>query len=200
MRKLALLSVWLVATPITLVYSFFLLAQASSTTALGSLLRFKVRTMAKEAPYTLFSSLPRSVSDIKTAVQAGDARPVIIKDFLRVHRSPLEPYAEEIVVASDQHGLDYRLLPAIAMAESGAGKEIPYGSYNAWGYGIYGDQVLGFSGWKDGVWSMAEYLKKEYLDLGYDTPEKMMPKFCPPSLAKGGAWAKAVNYFINQMG
>lgn len=199
MRKLVLLSVWLIATPITLVFSFLLLAQVSSTTALGSLLRFKVRTMAKEPSYTLFSSLPRSASDIKTAVQTGDARPVLVKDFLRLHHSPLEPHAEDIVAASDKYGLDYRLIPAIAMAESGAGKEIPAGSYNAWGYGIYGNQVLGFSGWKDGIWSMAEYLKKGYLDLGYDTPEEMMPKFCPPSLAKGGAWANAVNYFINQM-
>lgn len=199
MRKLVLLSVWFIATPITLVCSFFLLARVSSTTALGSLLRFKARAMVKEPPYTLFSSLPHSASDIKTAIQSGDARPVIVKDFLRFHRSPLEPYAGEIVVASDEYGIDYRLIPAIAMAESGAGKAIPEGSYNAWGYGIYGDQVLGFSSWKDGVWSIAEYLKKEYIDVGYETPEEMMPKFCPPSLAKGGPWAKAVNYFVNQM-
>lgn len=199
MRKLVLLSVWSITTPITLVYSVLLLAQISSTPALGSLLRFQARAIVKKSPYTLFSSLPHSASDIKTAVKSGDARPVILKNFLKLHRSPLELYSEEIVAASDKYEIDYRLIPAIAMAESGAGKEIPGGSYNAWGYGVYGDQVLGFSSWKDGVWSMAEYLKKEYIDLGRTTPEEMMPKFCPLSLAKGGTWAKAVNYFLDQM-
>jgi len=194
-----LLSVWLLATPATLIYSFYLLAQVSSTTALGSLIRFKARTLIREPPYALFSSLPQSVGDIKTAVEFGDARPVIVRDFFRLYRSPLEPYANLIVEVSDKYGFDFRLLPAIAMAESGAGKEIPNDSYNAWGYGIYGDQVLGFSSWEEGIERVARGLKEDYFDHGLDTPEEIMPKYAPPSVAKGGPWAKTVRYFINQM-
>lgn len=199
MRKFALFSVWLLATPATLVCSIYLLAQASSTTAFGSLLRFKARTLTKEPSYALFTSLPQSASDIKTAIESGDARPVLVRDFFRFYNSPLEPYADFVVETSDKYGLDFRLIPAIAMAESGAGKEIPHSSYNAWGYGVYGDQVLGFSGWKEGIERVARGLKEDYIDYGLDTPDKIMPKYAPPSVAKGGPWAIAVNQFINQM-
>lgn len=199
MRKLALLSIWLLATPATLVCSIFLLAQASSTTAFGSLLRFKARTLIKEPPYTLFSSLPQSAGDIKTAIEAGDARPVLVRDFFRFYNSPLEPYADFVVETSDKYGLDFRLIPAISMAESGAGKNIPANSHNAWGYGIYGDQVLGFSGWKEGIEKVAKGLKEDYIDYGLDTPDKIMPKYAPPSVAKGGPWAKTVTQFMSQM-
>jgi len=91
-------------------------------------IRIAARPEAIFVSYGDMLRVPGSASDIKTAVQAGDARPVIVKDFLKIHRSPLEPYAEDIVTASDQYGFDYRLLPAIAMAESGAGKEIEYNS------------------------------------------------------------------------
>lgn len=199
MRKLALLSVWFLLTPLTLIYSLYLLAQASSVTEFDSLLRFKARNLVKEPPYTLFSSLPRTATDIKTAIKTGDARPVIVRDFFRLYRSPLEPHADYIVEISDKYGLDFRLLPAIAMAESGAGKEIPDNSYNAWGYGVYGDQVLGFTSWEEGIERVARSLREDYIEYGLETPEEIMPKYAPPSVAKGGPWAKAVSQFINQM-
>jgi len=199
MRKLSLLSIWLFATPITLIYSLYLFAQVSSTTAFGSLLRFKARTLVKEPSYTLFSSLPQSVNDIKTAIEFGDARPVIVRDFFRLYRSPLEPHADLVVEVSDKYGLDFRLLPAIAMAESGAGKAIPEDSHNAWGYGVYGDQAIKFSSWEEGIERVGKALKEDYIDYGLDTPEKIMPKYAPPSVEKGGPWAKAVTEFVNQM-
>lgn len=199
MKKLALFSIWLLVTPATLIFSLYLLAQVSSTVAFGSLLRFKAHTLIKEPSYALFSSLPQSVSDIKTAVEFGDARPVIVRDFLRFYRSPLEPHANLIVEVSDKYGFDFRLLPAIAMAESGAGKEIPEDSHNAWGYGIYGDQAIKFSSWEEGIEKVGYGLKRDYIDYGLDTPEEIMPKWAPPSVAKGGPWAEAIKYFVNQM-
>jgi len=199
MRKLALLSVWFLSTPLVLIYFLYLFAQTSSVTEFDSLLHFKARNLVKEPPYTLFSSLPRTATDIKTAIKTGDARPVIVRDFLRLYHSPLEPYANFIVEVSDKYGFDFRLLPAIAMAESGAGKEIPDDSYNAWGYGVYGDQVLGFTSWEEGIERVAKSLKEDYISYGLKTPEEMMPKYAPPSLDKGGPWAKAVQYFIDQM-
>lgn len=148
----------------------------------------------------MFSSLPATVNDIRTAVEMGDARPVIVENFLEnLYGTPIAPYSKLMVEVADKYGIDFRLLPAIAIVESGGGKAIPEGSYNAWGYGIYGDQVLGFTSWEEGIQKMAEYLKDEYIDRGFDTPEKIMPKYAPPSVEKGGPWAKAVSACMAQM-
>jgi hypothetical protein len=45
---------------------------------------------------------------------------------------PLEPYADEMVAAADNAGIDWRLLPTIAMLESGAG--VSACGNNAYGY------------------------------------------------------------------
>lgn len=194
-----MLSVWFITTPITLIISLYLYTQVSSTKALGSLFRLRAKNLIRESPYTMFSSLPATINDIRTAVKTGDARPVIVEDFLNFYNSPLTPYSKLIVEVSDKYGLDFRLLPAIAMAESGAGKEIPEGSHNAWGYGIYGDQVMRFSSWTEAIEKVAYNLKVDYIDLGLDTPEEIMPKYAPPSVEKGGPWAKAVSSCMAQM-
>jgi hypothetical protein len=197
MRKLILLSVWFVTTPLTLIVSLYLYTQVSSTRALGSLFRLKVKNLIQESPYVMFSSLPATVSDIQTAVKAGDARPVIIEDFL--NGAPLTSFSKHMVEISDKYDLDFRLLPAIAMVESGGGRAIPEESYNAWGWGIYGDQVMRFESWPEAIETVASGLKINYIDLGLDTPEKIMPKYAPPSVEKGGPWAKAVSSYLAQM-
>jgi hypothetical protein len=197
MRRLLLLSIWSITTPLTLIISLYLYTQISSTKALGSLFRLQVKNLVRESPYVMFSSLPATVSDIRAAVKAGDARPVIVENFL--NGGPLAPFARQMVEISDNYGLDFRLLPAIAMAESGGGRAIPEDSCNAWGWGIYGDQVIRFESWTEAIKTVAYGIKTEYLDLGLDTPEKMMPKYAPPSVEKGGPWAKAVSSYMGRM-
>ena len=198
MRKLVLLSVWFFGTSLTLIISLLSLWEVYFPTAFFSLLRFQTHQIYK-SPYHFFSSLPQSIGDIKSAVKYNDARPLILKEFFRFYRSPLEPYAEYIVKISDKYGIDYRLIPAIAMAESGGGKNIPKDSYNAWGWGIYGENVVKFKNWEEGIERVAKSLKEDYIDQGLDTPEKIMPKWAPPSVHKGGPWAKAVRHFLAQM-
>jgi len=194
-----LLSIWFIATPLTLILSLYLYNQVSSTKTLGSLFRLQAKSLLKDSPYVLFSSLPATVSDIRTAVEMGDARPVIVENFLDLYDSPITSYAKLMVEVSDKYGFDFRLLPAISMVESGGGKAIPEGSYNAWGYGIYGDQVIRFSNWGEAIEKVAYGLKVDYIDHGLDTPEEIMPKYAPPSVEKGGPWAKAVSTFMDQM-
>ena len=64
-----------------------------------------------------------------------DTRVEKVKIFLSSYNSPLAPYAEEFVEASDKNGYDYRILPAIALIESTGGKFTPScAPYNPFGW------------------------------------------------------------------
>ncbi len=70
------------------------------------------------------SSKPSSAS-LKSNVVAGDARPLIIKNYLKYYNSPLVLHADYIFKVSQQLGMDYRLLVAIAQQESNLCKKFP---------------------------------------------------------------------------
>ena len=118
-----------------------------------------------------------------------DKRVAILKSFFRKYDSPLYDHADFIVRVSDKNGLDYRLIPAIAMQESTACKVIPYGSHNCWGWGIYGTMVTRFNSYPEAIETVAVGLKKNYIDQGLTTPEEIMAKYTPSS---NGSWAKGV--------
>lgn len=88
---------------------------------------------------------------------------------------------------------------AIAQQESNLCKKIPENSFNCWGYGIYGDKVTRFSNYIEGLEIVARNLKKNYIDRGLDTPEKIMAKYTPPSLEIGGPWARGVSQFMSDL-
>lgn len=137
-----------------------------------------------------FSSFPSS-NQIISQAEVGDGRVANLKAFFRKYNSPLYDYAELIVKVSDKYGFDYRLLPAIAMQESTLCKYIPENSYNCWGYGIYGDQVIKFSSYEEAIETVARGIKRDYLDKGLTTPELVMKKYTPSS---PGTWAKGVSF------
>jgi hypothetical protein len=129
----------------------------------------------------------------------SDARVYIVKNYLKKYSSPLEPYSQNLVNISDKYSLDYRLLVAIAQQESNLCKKIPELSHNCWGYGIYGDKVTRFDSYPQAMDTVAGTLKRKYIDYGLDTPEKIMAKYTPPSIEKGGPWAKGVNQFMSDL-
>lgn len=129
----------------------------------------------------------------------ADARPLLIQKYLSKYNSPLEPYSQIIVNISDKYYLDYRLLVAIAQQESNLCKKIPENSHNCWGFGIYGDKVTRFDNYPQAIETVAKALKRNYIEKGLDTPEKIMAKYTPPSLEKGGPWAKAVSQFFEDL-
>lgn len=126
----------------------------------------------------------------------ADGRVLLITNYLKRYKSPLLPHAKDLVEISDKYSLDWRLLAAIAQQESNLCKKIPENSYNCWGYGIYGDLVTRFNSYVDGMDTVARGLKKNYVDRGLDTPEKIMAKYTPPSQ---GSWAKGVNQFLSDI-
>lgn len=149
-------------------------------------------------PYHLFRTQPSQAQVLGTQIQAEDARSEILKNYLRDYHSPLADYAKELISVADKFALPWTLLPAIAGKESGFGKVIPFGSYNAWGWGIYSGQSAGlsFSSWEEAIKAVASGLREDYFDKGVDTVEEIEAYYTPSSLDRGHTWRDGVNYFI----
>lgn len=115
-----------------------------------------------------------------------------IETYFRVNRNnaPLADYAEKFVEVANKYGLDYRLLPAIAVMESGGGKSL-FRSYNAWGYGKYS-----FNSFEEGIEIVGKGLKEGYIDKGRVTPAQIAPIYCPPNATN---WARSVQKFMNEI-
>lgn len=115
-----------------------------------------------------------------------------IEKYLRVNRgnAPLAKYAAKFVEVAKKYEIDYRLLPAISVMESGGGKS-NFRSYNAWGWG-----KKGFSSFEEGIETVGRGLRNGYMDKGADTVDKMAPIYCPPNATN---WARNVKQFMNEI-
>ncbi len=113
-----------------------------------------------------------------------------IRKYLAGRNAPLADYAEEFVKAADYYSIDYRIVAAISVIESGGGKH-NFKAYNAWGWG-----KSPFENWTDGIWSVSAGISR-YYSRGLTRPELIAPYYCPPNAVK---WAQNVNYVMNQIG
>ena len=149
------------------------------------------------APHSYaFNEAGSSATLEPTVEQSGpDNRAQILKGFLLEYDSPLAPYAEDFVESADNHNLDWRLVASIAGLESTFGKHIPYNSYNGWGWGVYGDNVIRFNSWSEGIETISQGLRERYLK---DKPESD-PYFIGPTYAASPTWAQRVSYFMEKM-
>ena len=67
--------------------------------------------------------------------QALDARVVRLEEYLRAYNSPVAHLAPVFIEIADEKGLDWRLLPAIAVVESSAGKRMRHNNLFGWASG-----------------------------------------------------------------
>jgi hypothetical protein len=74
-------------------------------------------------------------SDKPPTHQKSDIREAILRRFLRESHSPVESYAETFIVEADAHHLDWRLLPSLAVIESGAGQRNRRNNFFGWANG-----------------------------------------------------------------
>lgn len=121
-----------------------------------------------------------------------DKRVIKLEKFLETYDSPLAEYADKLVESADKYGLDWKLVPAITGVESTFGKQIPAGSYNAYGWA---NGAFYFQSWEQSIELVSKTLKEKYLERGLDTPYKMAPVYAPPSKT----WAWKVIFFMNKI-
>ena len=183
-RKIAVVSSWFLITPLALVFLLVLVTQHK-----------KIDYLAKVGPQvTAQGPQSNQLEGNVLGVEISDMRPFYVENFLK--GTKLAPYSGLIVETSDKYGLDYRLIPAIAMKESGGGNAIDESTHNAWGFA---NGKIGWSSWEEAIESVAKTLKTKYADKGLTTPDEIMPVYAPPQLSTGGKWAKDVNHFFDKL-
>lgn len=188
MRKLFYYSAFFVITPVIFLFALIL-----------TLILYTHKTTDSYMVYdkkVVYAALPTTQNVLSGSITQEDGRAEKIRQFLAKYNSPLEPYAQDLVNAADEYGLDHRLLAAIAMQESGLCKTIPDNSHNCWGFGIYGSTVTRFKDYKEGIYTVSKALATRYKQKGLVTPEQIMTMYTPSS---NGSWAFSVNYFMSTL-
>lgn len=126
-------------------------------------------------------------------VKKADKKALILAKYLERYDSPLQYHAQDFVEAADMNGLDWKLLPSIAGVESTFGKHIP-GGYNAYGWGVYGNNALYFKSWRDGMFTVAKGLRENYINRGLTNPYSMNRIY-----AASPEWGWKVSYFMSDL-
>lgn len=122
-----------------------------------------------------------------------DSEAEVLAKYLAQFESPLQYNAQDFVDAARTFGLDWKMLPAIAGVESTFGKFIP-GGYNAWGWGVYGNQAIYFTSWREAIFTIAAGLRENYINKGLTEPYSMNRAY-----AASPYWGGKVSYFMNDM-
>lgn len=189
MKKILILFLFIIFTPLNLGISLLALDHLPKPKPI-------ITSFQPQSSQPLFTALPPVVGQVKGSFNIADARPVLITNFLEKNNSPILPYVEEILKAAERYQIDYRFLLAIAQCESNLCKKIPEDSYNCWGWA---NGEAKFDSWEQAFDEVAKTLKSDYIDQGLTTPDKIMPKYAPPSVEKGGPWAKCVTQFMDEL-
>ncbi|MBI2598880.1 glucosaminidase domain-containing protein [Candidatus Curtissbacteria bacterium] len=184
-KKLGLFFMWMVLTPIVLGLSTFLLL--TNTARINQIVSTTGSLVAQE-------SKTNTLDGQILGTEIFDMRPYLIASTLQ--KTVLAPYAAYMVEISDKYGIDYRLIPAIAMKESGGGNKAPKDTYNAWGFE---NGKTRFDSWEQAIDIVGKTLKVRYVDKGLVTAEQIMPVYAPPAVEAGGKWARDINYFFSKM-
>lgn len=195
--KISMVLVWF---PLTLGLLFCNLLVLSRMSARSSSQAYE-KTRIYRVPIAS-SALVGSEQVLGATIEAGDARALILSSYLTKQESPLAEFASYIIDRAEAYGIDYRMVPAIAMCESGGGKRIPTkDSYNAWGISVYTGQLTGkkFVNWMYAIDWVSKYIKEKYHDQSLVELTDIGAKWAPPSVENGNSWANCVNFFMNQM-
>ncbi len=111
------------------------------------------------------SSVSGPAQDLPQSKYQGDPRLTKLTDFLESFGSPVHHLAADFLAAADLHNLDWRLLPSIAIIESGGGKAAAKNNIFGWG-----SAKRGFSDVREGIYVVASRLahSKLYKDKTLD--------------------------------
>lgn len=172
------------------------LISALLTTVFNSEELYKTLIYDSNAQKPKYQALPEETREVVAQTSIEDGRIVALERFFQDYKSPLEPYAEQIVMLADKYDLDYRLVPAIAMKESTLCHKIPKDSHNCWGYGIYGNKVTRFESYEQAINTVSKGLGERYIGIGLVDPYEIMTKYNPVST---GSWAETVSFVMEKI-
>lgn len=174
----------------------FLLTLALLSSIFNSSDSSKVQILGSSNQKPKYQALPEETREVVSKTSVQDGRVTALERFFSEYDSPLEGHAGLIVDLADEYGMDYRLVPAIAMKESTLCHKIPKNSHNCWGYGIYGDKVTRFESYKEGIETVSKGLGERYVGIGLVDPYEIMTKYNPVST---GSWAETVSFVMERI-
>ncbi len=88
--------------------------------------------------------------------------------YFQAVKSPLEEHSIEFVEAAKRYGIDWRLLPALAMVETAGGRA------GVRGHNVFGWGRARFDSPKEAIWTVAEQLGEGESYRGKSTREKLI--------------------------
>jgi hypothetical protein len=97
-----------------------------------------------------------------------DVRESVLRKFLQEASSPVESYAATFIAEADSHHLDWRLLPSLAIVESGAGQRERRNNIFGWANG-----ASRFSSVTEAIHHVAEALAESRPYRGKDLRGKL---------------------------
>jgi hypothetical protein len=159
---------------------------------------FILTVCARGSSVTAFERISDSTAQLTAhGIPEKDSRASTLRGFLAGFDSPIANDAEVFVREADRNNLDWRLVAAIAGAESTFGKHIPTGSYNAWGWGVFTGTQDGihFADWAEGIAIVSEGLRKNYLDKGATDLYEIGWIYA----ANGQSWGDHVGFFMEKI-
>lgn len=190
MKKLLALSSFFLIIPVGIFTSIIILS-------LVSLNHTKSQTLGVHSKGVAYAALPESDNLMEATIVEEESKEEILRQFFAKYNSPLEPYAGKFIESAEENGLDYRLLPAIAMQESNLCRRVIPDSHNCWGWGIYGSKVTKFSSYEEAIDTVSRGLANKYRDKhGLITPKEVGQMYNPRNTNN---WAENVSYFMNQL-
>jgi hypothetical protein len=77
----------------------------------------------------------QSDQDVTKNRKRFDLREAILRKFLKDKRCPDQEFTEVFIAEADAHDLDWRLLPSLALVESGGGREMRGNNLFGWANG-----------------------------------------------------------------
>lgn len=124
-----------------------------------------------------------------------DNRAKILEDYLNKYDSPLAPYAKIFIEEADKNNLDWKLVVSIAGNESYFGHLIPFYSYNAWGYGVYGNNVRNFYSWENGIEVVSNAIRTDYINTWGAQDVYEIGSF----YAEDPLWANKITHYMTEL-
>jgi hypothetical protein len=191
-RKSLLLFAWFPLTFLLLIVNLFMLTAYAKASQNAQL------TANVPDPTLQLTAAGGTSQVLSASIEAGDSRVLLIESFLSKHKSPMAPFSDVIVAEADRFNIDFRLVPAIAMCESNAGKRMPKkDEFNAFGIAVYTGQLHGkaFDSWPHSISWVSQYIKEKYYDRGFTDLHDIGAIWAPPSVANGYSWTKCVQSF-----
>lgn len=148
--------------------------------------------------YSIYSSKPLVLEQSTYNIYSKDSRANRINEVFKMYNCPLEGLGETIVSEADKNNIPWWLVAAVSFQESGCGKNTPKvaggETYNAWGWGVYGDITWSFDNWARGIETVSEYFSKKFYSQGTTDLCEIMKTYTPPS---DGSWCQGVQHFAD---